>query len=311
MATLKVCILGGTGFVGRNLASKLVNSGHRVKVLTRQRERHRDMLVLPTLDLVQANVFDAPVLNQEVAGQDVVVNLVGILNEFRGRADFEKVHVALPTMVAEACVNQKVPRLLHMSALKASSGAPSNYLRTRGIGEDRVFQVGGRRTHITSFRPSVIFGRDDSFLNRFATLIRMAPGILPLAMPNARFQPVYVDDVTEAMARAMDNHHTYGKRYELCGPRVYTLRELVEYVARLGHRRCRVIGLNRLLSRLQAAVGELLPGKPISLDNLRSLQVDSVCTQGFPEIFGITPTDLDAVAPTWLAHNHRSHPRGH
>lgn len=311
MTSLNICILGGTGFVGRNLVSRLVSRGHRVKVLTRRREDHRDLLVMPTLDLVQANVLDASVLNLEMAGQDVAINLVGILNEFRNRPGFETVHVGLPTLVAEACVNQKVPRLLHMSALKASSGAPSDYLRTKGIGEDRVFQVAGRKVHVTSFRPSVMFGRNDSFLNRFAALLRMAPGVLPLAMPDARFQPVHVDDVSEAFVRAIGNHHTYGKRYELCGPKVYTLRELVQYVARLGHRRCHIIGLNRHLSTLQAAVGELLPGKPISLDNLRSLQVDSVCSQGFPEVFGIVPTELESVAPGWLAQEHRSHPRGY
>jgi uncharacterized protein YbjT (DUF2867 family) len=309
MSKLNICLVGGTGFVGHVITDKLVDLGHRVKILTRNRELHRSFLVLPTVDLVEGDIYDQAFLNQEFAGMDVVINLAGILNQFRGKPTFEMVHAILPAYIADACKNQGVSRLLHMSALKASNGGPSEYLRTKGTGEDRVHQMSGQKVNVTSFRPSVIFGPKDSFTNRFASLVRMAPGVLPLACPGARFQPVYVDDVAEAFVRSISNYHTYGKRYELCGPRVYTLKELVEYIARLTRTGCQIVPLNNTLSRFQALVGEILPGKPISLDNYRSLREDSCCKEGFPEVFGIVPAELEAVVPHYLGHERREHPR--
>lgn len=193
--------------------------------------------------------------------------------------------------------------------MQNSNGGPSQYLRTKGTGEDRVHQMAGQKVHVTSFRPSVIFGASDSFTNRFAHLLHIAPGVLPLACPGARFQPVWVDDVAEAFVRAIGNYQTYGKRYELCGPRVYTLKEIVDYVARVTRTRCYVVPLNDTLSRLQALLGEFLPGKPISLDNYGSMREDSCCKEGFPEVFGIKPTEMEAVVPHYLAHDRREHPR--
>lgn len=309
MSKLDICLLGGTGFVGHSIIDKLVEQGHRVSIVTRRRELHRDFLVLPTVSMVEGDVFDPAFLNQEFAAADVVINLVGILNEFRNKTTFEQAHALLPALVADACKKQGVKRLLHMSALKASNGGPSKYLRTKGTGEDRVHQMAGQNVHVTSFRPSVIFGPGDNFTNRFARLIRLVPGVLPLACPNARFQPVYVEDVAEAFIRAMGDYRTYGKRYELCGPRVYTLRQLVEYIAEVSRRHVRVVPLGPGLSRLQALVGEILPGKPISLDNYRSMQEDSVCKQGFPEVLGITPAEMEQVVPHYLGHERREHPR--
>ncbi|HLF23078.1 MAG TPA: NAD-dependent epimerase/dehydratase family protein, partial [Burkholderiales bacterium] len=207
--------------------------------------------------------------------------------------------------------------LLHMSALNAALDAPSHYLRTKAMGEDTVHRAAGADFHVTSFRPSVIFGPRDSFINRFADLLKLAPFVFPLACPEARFQPVYVEDVVRTFVAALDNHKTFGSRYALCGPKVYRLREIVEYIARLLGLRTRIVGLNDALSLLQAAMLELFPGKPFSLDNYRSLQVDSVCRDGFPTVFGITPTALESVAPSYLgsgAHDRssllRSHVRG-
>jgi uncharacterized protein YbjT (DUF2867 family) len=309
MSKLNICIIGGTGFVGHSITDRLVDQGHRVKILTRSRELHRAMLVLPTVNLVEGNIYDQSFLNQEFTGMDVVINLVGILNQFRGKPTFEMAHAILPAYVADACKNQNVPRLLHMSALKASNGGPSEYLRTKGTGEDRVHQMAGQKVNVTSFRPSVIFGPRDSFTNRFAHLIALAPGVLPLACPNARFQPIYVEDVAKAFVQSIGNYHTYGKRYELCGPGVYTLRELVEYIAKVTRKRCYVIPLSDGLSRMQAMVGEILPGKPISLDNYRSMREDSCCKGGFPEEFDFTLTELEAVVPHYLGHERREHPR--
>jgi NADH dehydrogenase len=200
----------------------------------------------------------------------------------------------------QACRETGVSRLLHMSALHAARTAPSHYLRTKALGEEAVHRAESPDFHVTSFRPSVIFGPGDGFLNRFAGLLRLVPGFFPLACPESRFQPVYVEDVVRAFADSFDNHKTFGQRYDLCGPKVYTLREIVEYVAQLMGKRLCVIGLPDGLSYLQALVLEVAPGKPFSLDNYRSLQVDSVCDRGFPEIFGITPVSLEEIAPTYI-----------
>jgi uncharacterized protein YbjT (DUF2867 family) len=309
MSTPDICILGGTGFVGHSLIVKLADRGWPVTVLTRRREEHRDLLVLPTVRVVQGNVLDPAFLGMELAGHDVVINLVGILNEFRNRPGFERIHVQLAGKVAEACRDQGVRRLLHMSALKASSGSPSEYLRSKGIGEDRVHNIGGHQLHVTSFRPSVMFGDGEDITRRFERLLRMSPGVLPLACPDARFQPVWVEDVTDAMINSIDNYHSFGKRYELCGPRVYTLRQIVEYVAKTVGLRRKVLGLGPRLSWLQAVAGEMMPGKPFSIDNYHSLQINSVCKEGFPPVLGVTPTAMEAVAWHWLARDRRIHPR--
>ena len=301
MSTHKICLLGGTGFVGKRLAARLSEAGHDIVILTRHRERRRDLLVLPTVRLVQGDVYDPEFLRKQFEDHDTVINLVGILNE-KGRdgRGFARVHTELPSMIVEACRQTGVTRLLHMSALHASPAAPSHYLRTKALGEDAVHRAGNPDFHVTSFRPSVIFGPGDSFLNRFAGLLRLTPGVFPLACPEARFQPVYVEDVVRAFVESLDNHKTFGQRYDLCGPKVYTLREIVEYVARLIGKRVCIIGLNDALSYLQAVTLEFVPGKPFSLDNYRSLKVDSVCEQGFPAVFGIAPASFEEIAPGYL-----------
>lgn len=301
MSELKICMLGGTGFVGRRLAAQLSEQGHPVRIISRRRSRHRDLLVLPTVHVVEGDVHNSVFLRRQFEDMDVVINLIGILNE-RGRSGkgFAEVHAELPAKLVEVCHQTGVTRLLHMSALNASLNAPSHYLRTKAMGEDTVHRAGSEDFHVTSFRPSVIFGTRDSFTNRFAGLLRLTPGIFPLACPDARFQPVFVDDVARAFINALENHKTFGRRYDLCGPKSYTLRELVAYIAHLIGKRVRIVGLPASLSKLQAALLEFVPGKPFSLDNYRSLQVDSVCSKDFLEAFGVTPRPLEEVAPTYL-----------
>lgn len=295
-------MLGGTGFVGRAIAARLSQAGHRTRIATRNSMRHRDMLVMPGVVLIDGDVHDPAFLQQQFEGIDVVINLVGILNE-RGRsgAGFERVHAELASKVATVCRNMNVRRLLHMSALGAAHQAPSQYLRTKAHGEDAAHGA-APDVHVTSFRPSVIFGPRDSFTNRFAALLRFAPGVFPLACPDARMQPVYVENVAQAYVDAIEMYRTYGQRYDLCGPRTYTLRDLVAYIAALQDRRVRIIGLSPTLSRLQAAVMEYVPGKPFSLDNYRSLSVDTVCgdTNVLAEVFGIEPAPLERVVPSYL-----------
>ena len=301
MSTHKICLLGGTGFVGRRLAARLSEAGHDVVILTRHRERHRGLLVLPTVKLVQGDVHDPGFLGNQFAGRDTVINLVGILNEAgRNGHGFARVHAELPEKIVGVCGATGVARLLHMSALHASADAPSHYLRTKAQGEDAVHRAASADFHVTSFRPSVIFGPGDGFLNRFAALLRLTPGVFPLACPDARFQPVSVEDVVGAFVESLDNHKTFGERYDLCGPKTYTLRETVAYVARVLDKPVCIIGLNDTLSYLQALSLEFVPGKPFSLDNYHSLQIDSVCDKGFPEVFGITPGSLEEIAPDYL-----------
>lgn len=295
----RICLLGGTGFVGRHLIYRMAERGYCVRVPTRRRERHRDLLVLPTLELVQTDIHDPKALIQLFADCEAVINLVGILNE-KGHSGhgFYHIHVELAHKIAAACHKQNIRRLLHMSALNADArSGPSFYLRSKGQAEDFLHNT--RDLHVTSFRPSVIFGPEDGFFNRFAKLLRLAP-LLPLACPRARFAPVYVDDVARAFVHALQDRRSFGRRYDLCGPHTYTLSQLVEYTASVIGAKRRVIGLSDFLSRCQARIFEYLPGKPFSWDNYQSLRIDSVCRGGFP--FGIQPTPLEAVVPGYLTH---------
>jgi NADH dehydrogenase len=216
---------------------------------------------------------------------------------------FKAAHVELAQAVVNACRRAGIKTLLHMSALGADPAAPSEYLRSKGVGEQAVLAADDLA--VTVFRPSVIFGPEDRFLNLFAQLSSLLP-VLGLAAPEARFQPVYVGDVVKAMLAALDSRDAAGKRYDLCGPHECTLRELVEFVCAVTGRRRMVVGLPDSLAYLQACVMEMLPGKLLTRDNLLSMRVPSVCDCAFP--FGIQPAALEAVAPAWLA---PSGPREH
>jgi NADH dehydrogenase len=299
----KICVLGGSGFVGRTLVARLIHDGHDVLVPTRSRVRSRDLWVLPGVDLVAADVHDERVLGGLVRGRDAVVNLIGILNE-RGHdgAEFRRVHVDLVAKLVRACRAGRVRRVLHMSALKADAEhGPSQYLRTKGLAESTLKELAGDELDYTIFRPSTIFGEQDSFTNRFASLLRMLP-VLPLPAPDARFAPVFVEDVASAFHAALEDAGTYGNTYELCGPDIYSLAEVVKLVRWTVRRKRLVVPLPGALGLIQAFVGDyLVPGKPISLDNFRSLSVASVCSQNGFASFGITPRSLADVLPTYLA----------
>jgi NADH dehydrogenase len=296
MASTKVVVLGGSGFVGRHLVNRLVSAGYRVAVPTRRRESAKHLITLPTVQVVETDVYDERALARLLVGSSAAINLVGIISE-RRRGDFRRAHTELPMRLIGACRRADVKRLIQLSALHADPNGPSEYQRTKGEAESLI---AGSGLDWTIFQPSVIFGREDSFLNLFARLLRLAP-LVPLASPEARFQPVWVGDVAEAICRALPDHDTVGKRYPLCGPKVYTLRELVEYVGKVTGRERAVIGLGPGLSQLQARVLEVLPGRMMTRDNLASMTVDSVCDGPFPETFGMQPAALEAIAPTYLA----------
>ena len=306
-----ILVVGGSGFVGRHLVAALAARGARVTVPTRSRERAKHLILLPTVDVVEVERLDAHSLADLAAGRDAVVNLAGVLNSPRARPGeegpnhygpaFAQTHVELAQAVVAACRQAGVKRLLHMSALGADSKRPSEYLRSKGIGEQAVLAADDLEASV--FRPSVIFGPEDRFLNLFARLATFF-WVLAVGSPDARFQPVFVGDVVRAFLAALDDRAhldgTIGKRYDLCGPKEYTLRELVELVCAITGRRRLVIGLPDALSYLQAWVLEILPMQLMTRDNYRSMQVPSVCDCAFP--FGIHPVLLEAVAPSWLTH---------
>ncbi|MEO6423692.1 MAG: complex I NDUFA9 subunit family protein [Candidatus Nitrotoga sp.] len=297
----KICILGGSGFVGRHIAHLLTAEKISLVIPTRHRERAGELLALPTVDVVEANIHDNAELDRLLVGVDAVINLVGILH-----GDFTAAHVELPRKIVAACKRNGIARLLHMSALNASTDAPSNYLRSKGEGESVVMKSGLITTII---RPSVIFGPGDSFLNLFAKLTRFLP-VLPLASPDAKFQPVFVENVAHAYAASLFTPATFGQSYNLCGPKIYTLRQLVKYVAHVTGHHSIIIGLNDSLSYLQALTMELLPGKLMTRDNYYSMKVDSICScdsdNNFTAVFGSRPVALEEAAPRYLG-RHKPH----
>ncbi|MDE2401105.1 MAG: complex I NDUFA9 subunit family protein [Burkholderiales bacterium] len=307
---MKRClILGGSGFVGRALCEQLValhgGGGPRIVVPTRRREHAKHLLVLPTVDVVEARIADDAALNQLLMGCDAVVNLVAILH---GSADeFEQVHVGLPRRLAAACVRAGVRRLVHVSALgvpEDPADAPSDYLRTKSAGEQVLRSAG---LDLTVLRPSVMFGEHDRFLNLFASMQAVLP-LVPLVGAEARFQPVWVEDVARALVRCLVDSGTVGDLYECAGPRVCTLAELVRLAGQCsGHVRP-IVPMPMVVGRIQSALLAWLPGEPMmSADNLKSMQVPNVASGQWPrlEALGITPTALETVAPTYLGQKSR------
>lgn len=302
-----VLVIGGSGFIGRHIVSLLAARGTRVSVPTRRRERAKHLILLPTVDVLESDVNAAGVLERLAQGCDAVINLVGVLHSRPAGAqsdggerygqDFFAAHVELAQHAVAACRAAGVRRLLHMSALGAAPDAPSEYLRSKGAAEAALLAADD--LDVSVFRPSVVFGPEDRFLNLFARLAALSP-VLALAAAQARFQPVYVGDVAQAFVRALEDRDAPGKRYDLGGPRRYTLRELVEYVCVLTGRKRLILELGSGLSALQAWALEHLPGKLMTRDNLRSMQVDSTTDAALP--FGLTATPLEAVAPLYLAH---------
>ncbi len=297
----KILILGGTGFVGRHLCEKLAALPCRVTIITRRRRNAQHLQMLPMVDIVEVAQHDSTSLIPLLQDHDAVVNLVAILHGTE--AAFEKAHVQLPLELAKACAAVGQRRIVHVSALGASANAPSMYLRSKARGEAVLLDAA---LDVSVLRPSVIFGAEDKFLNTFASLQQFFP-VIPLAGSQARFQPVWVEDVATALVRCLEDKTTAGKIYEVCGPEVFTLKQLVQLAGRYsginqGAGRP-VIGLPDALARLQAWMMEMAPGQPLmSRDNLDSMKTDNVASGQLPglDALGIVPTALGAVAPFYL-----------
>jgi NADH dehydrogenase len=303
----RVCVLGGTGFIGQAIVARLGAAGHEVKVLTRNPAQHRDLKVLPSVRLERADVHDETRLAREFEGHDVVINLVGILNERglgRGSgAEFRRTHTELPMKVVRACRKAGVRRYLHMSGLKADSQrGPSHYLRTKGAAEDYLHEFcrDGGGPEFVIFQPSVVFGPGDAFINNFAGILKITPGVLPLACADAKFAPVFVGDVAAAFVACLDRRDVAGRTFELCGPDVMTLGDIVRETARiLGLRRI-IVPLPRAVARVQAAVMDFVPGKPFSTDNFLSATLDSVCQRDGLAELGLPRTPMRGTIEGYL-----------
>ncbi len=313
-----ILVIGGSGFIGGHVVAALAAEGRRVTVPSRRREAGKRLILLPTVDVIEADVSHEATLNRLVAGKDAVINLVGILHG-DGKA-FEAAHAGLPRKIVAACIAGRVPRLLHMSALGAATDGPSLYLRSKAAGEASVEDAGAIASPdraplaTTIFRPSVVFGPDDRFMNLFATMQRWLP-IVPLARAGTLFQPVAVRDVADAFAAALDDDESFSRTYELTGPRIYTLEELVQIAGACragGDGRPRpVLRLPDVLGRLQAAFLEFAPGPTLmSRDNFDSMRVDNAATGRYPGLseLGIVPTPLEPEVAVYLGgKGRRSH----
>ncbi|MFE0502729.1 complex I NDUFA9 subunit family protein [Lysobacter soli] len=297
MTQRHMVILGGTGFVGRHLVARLLRGGDRVTVLSRGVDAAKRRLKPQGASLIEGDVADADFLAAVLDDADAVVNLIGILNEKGDRGDgFERVFVGITDALIDAMQRMGVRRLLQMSALNAGRGE-SHYLQARGRAEQHVRASG---LDWTLLRPSVIAGPGDGLFCRFDGLLKFAP-VLPIGRADARFQPVWVGDVVEAFAKALDEPRSVGQSYDLVGPDLMTLKQIVKLAGRGRGRHRVVLGLPTSLGKLQAEVGEWLPGKPISRDNWRSLQLDSVSMEDGLRRLNLTPTPVEPKLAEILA----------
>lgn len=293
---MNILIIGGTGFIGSAVARRLAAQGHVLDLPTRRRERAKHLTTLPTANVVEADVNDPEVMASLMQGKDAVVSMAGIL-----RGNFLRVHAELPAKIAAAAKSAGVRRIVHVSSLGAAADAPSAYQRSKAAGEMALKESG---LNVTIIRPSVVFGAGDSFLNLFAALQRYFP-VLPLAAPEARMQPVWVEDVARTVALCVPAPESAGRTYGLGGPGVYTLRELVEYAGATAGRRAAVIGLPMPLAWLQAFAMEMVGG-PMTRDNLLSLKIANVCAEAPSLPFGQQAASLEAVVPAYLGKHSRS-----
>lgn len=306
----RICVLGGTGFVGTHLVNRLNDEELSIIVPTRSRARARTLWMVPRAEVVERDIHDPATLESLFQDTDAVINLVGILNESGDDGEgFRHVHLELTRKVIDACRAAGVPRLLHMSALNAHPDAPSHYLRTKGLAEERVLGADSPELRVAVFRPSVIFGPGDGMFVKFHQLLGLAPGVMALPCADARFAPVYVDDVIDVMLKALTDPTLRAGRYELCGPDEMTLEDIVRYLLRITGRRRLIVPLGPGPSKLMAGLLEFVPGKPMSRDNYRSATVDSVCgagsdrsgraTQTLTDL-GITPHRVEDIVPGYI-----------
>jgi uncharacterized protein YbjT (DUF2867 family) len=309
MKANRILVVGGAGFVGQHLVARLSAQNRRVTVPVRRLERARHLLPLPTVHVLPADIADDAVLDALISKCDAVINLVGILHDGYGDpygAAFANAHVELPRRLVSACERHGVRRLIHVSALgvpdQGAGDAPSMYLRSKADGEQVIRDS---QLDWTILRPSVVFGPEDGFMNMFATMQQFLP-VIPLARAGTRFQPVYVGDLAQAIVNALDKPGCFGKTYELAGPQVFTLEELVRLAGQWSGAARPVWALPFTLGQLQASLLGALPGpKLMTRDNFDSMSVDNVASGPIAPELDINPTPLASVAPAYLKRGSR------
>ena len=296
---MNIAILGGTGFVGLSLINILAKTKNRVIIITRNREKNKKLLVYPNVTLVEANVHNLEELTKHTKNIDVLINLIGILNE-KGHSGkgFRKAHSDLARTILTTCKANDIKRILHVGALKSDPKGPSHYLRTKGEAESYLMTYGKRFANITIFKPSVIFGKNDSFILRFSKLLNFVPYFFPLACYNSKFAPIYVNELSDFIIKSINDPKSFNKQYNLCGPKIYTLKEILELVIKAKNRNIKVIPLSITMSKIQASIMEFIPGKPFSLDNFNSCQIDSFCDSDHDFY-----SDLETIIPTYVKPN--------
>jgi uncharacterized protein YbjT (DUF2867 family) len=296
-----VTIFGGSGFLGRHIVRALANEGWRVRVAVRRpHTAHflRPMGRVGQVQLLKVNVLDDAAVDMAVRGSDAVINLVGILSQ-SGRQRFEALHTQAAERIARAAAAHGVARLLHVSALGAAADSPSLYARTKAEGEARVREA---FPTATIFRPSVLFGPEDDFFNRFAWLARLSPALPLIGGGHTRFQPVYVGDVARAALRVLIDPMTAGNIYELGGPEIMTMKQIMQLVLKETQRRRLLLPVPFALARIKAAILGLLPKPLLTLDQVRLLQSDNIVSEGALTLrdLGIIPEAAEAILPSYL-----------
>ena len=305
MKKLSIGLQGGTGFVGSVLANALVKRGHQIRVSTRKLNHGRHLWVLPNTSVSEIDLNKQEEIDSLFKGCDVLINLIGILNEKKddGRG-FTYAHTELTSRAIQTCRTNQINHFIQISAIGADLNAESNYQKTKGDAEKLILSKSSPNLRTSIIRPSVIFGPNDKFINKFATLLKIFNGVMPLACPNSLLQPVFVNDLVEAIVAITEDSQYQDPIYEIGGPEVISLIEIVRYICQTLEIKARIIPLNNLLSSIQAGMLEFVPGKPFSRDNYRSLQNDSICS-GFPGLkeLGIQPTAMNEVVPKYLSSN--------
>jgi uncharacterized protein YbjT (DUF2867 family) len=301
MATRSVAtVFGGSGFIGRYVVKRLAQAGYVVRVAVRDTERARSlspMGVVGQIVPLYTSLADRGTVERAVAEADLVVNLVGILAE-RRPGDFQRIQAEGPGLIGAAAAAAGVARVVHVSAIGADASSPSLYARTKAQGEQALH---GAFPAATILRPSLVFGPEDQFFNRFAALAMFSP-IMPVIAGETRMQPVYVGDVADAVMAALGRADAPGRVYELGGPKVWTFREILAWILKETKRHRLFVDIPMGLARLEASVLERLPGKLLTRDQLLLLQRDNVVTPGMPGLLelGITPTPVELVVPHYL-----------
>ncbi|OIN86787.1 MAG: hypothetical protein AUJ12_03990 [Alphaproteobacteria bacterium CG1_02_46_17] len=295
-----VTVFGGTGFIGARVVAELLAAGARVRVATRHTESVyflRQFGEVGQVVAIPCSYRNQQDIEKAVAGSEMVVNCIGILYEKR-KSNFSHIHTDLPVWIAGACAKYGVSRFVHISALSVDR-AKSEYAISKMSGENGVIQL---YPAVTILRPSVVFGQNDSFINKFASMARILPFLPLFGGGKSKFQPVYVEDVARAVVAALATSRTTGQIYELGGPDILTFKQIYQKILSTSGQHCYLLPVPWWIARIKAAFLGLLPKPPLTNDQLTSLQTDNVVSEGALTLgdLGITSTSMDAILPSYL-----------